>query len=59
MQDNLGRGKAARLSWPLPGELTDDVLDARLFARAGIKLGQGRMEEPNWAELSIEFKKPA
>ena len=30
---------AAGLSWPLPGELTDDALEQRLFARAGVKQG--------------------
>jgi transposase len=58
VQDNLDRAKAAGLTWPLPGDLSDDVLESRLFARAGVKQGQRRREEPNWAELSIELKKP-
>ena len=40
------------------GELTDDALEHRLFARAGVKQGQRRRQEPEWAELSIELKKP-
>ncbi|ASY65978.1 Mobile element protein (plasmid) [Sinorhizobium sojae CCBAU 05684] len=48
----------AGLSWPLPGELTDDALKHRLFVRAGVKQGQRRRKEPNWAELSVELKKP-
>jgi transposase len=33
IQDNLKRAAAAaRLAWPLPGDLTEDVLEARLFA---------------------------
>ncbi len=58
VQDNLKRAAMAGLSWPLPGELTDDALEHRLFARAGVKQGQRRRHEPNWAELSIELKKP-
>ncbi|MFK0275021.1 IS21 family transposase [Ensifer sp. NPDC090286] len=58
VQDNLKRAAMAGLSWPLPGELTDDALEHRLFTRAGVKQGQRRRHEPNWAELSIELKKP-
>ncbi|MER8710526.1 IS21 family transposase, partial [Mesorhizobium sp. M1088] len=58
VQDNLDRAKTAGLIWPLPGELTDDALEHRLFSRAGVKQGQRRREEPSWAELSIELKKP-
>lgn len=35
VQDNLKRAAAAGLSWPLPGDLSDDALENRLFARAG------------------------
>ncbi|WP_420969458.1 hypothetical protein [Bradyrhizobium sp. B120] len=31
VQDNLKRAAAAGLTWPLPGELTDDALEKRLF----------------------------
>nr|WP_244514876.1 hypothetical protein [Ensifer sp. LCM 4579] len=58
VQDNLDRAKVAGLAWPVPGDLTDDVLAARLFACAGFKQGQRRRVEPNWAELSIELKEP-
>lgn len=37
VQDNLKRAEAAGLSWPLPGDLTDDALEDRLFARAGVR----------------------
>ena len=58
VQDNLKRAAAAGLNWPLPGDLTDDALENRLFARAGVKQGQRRLPEPNWAELALELKKP-
>ncbi|MBB4383704.1 IS21 family transposase, partial [Bradyrhizobium sp. SBR1B] len=58
VQDNLKRAAAAGLSWPLPGDLTDDALQRRLFARAGVKQGARRRPEPNWADLAVELKKP-
>lgn len=54
MQDNLKRAAAAELSWPLPGDLTDDALESRLFARAGVKQGLCKLPEPNLAELAVE-----
>jgi transposase len=58
VQDNLKRATAAGLIWPLPGDLTDDALENRLFARAGVKQGLRRLPEPNWADLALELKKP-
>jgi hypothetical protein len=42
VQDNLDRAKAAGLNWPLAGDLTDDVLEGKLFARAGTRQGTHR-----------------
>ena len=39
IQDNLKRAKAAGIVWPLPDDVTDDVLEQRMFARAGVKAG--------------------
>jgi transposase len=58
IQDNLKRAAAAGLAWPLPGELTDDALEHRLFARAGVKAGFRRRPEPDWAALARELKRP-
>jgi len=58
VQDNLQRAAAAGLSWPLPGDLTDDALESKLFARNGIKQGTRRRVEPNWSDLAIALKKP-
>ena len=58
VQDNLQRAAAAGLSWPLAGDLTDDALESKLFARNGIKQGTRRRVEPNWSNLAIELKKP-
>lgn len=35
VQDNLKRADAAGLAWPLGAEITDAVLEQRLFAHAG------------------------
>jgi transposase len=58
IQDNLKRAEAAGLVWPLPAELTDDVLEDRLFTRAGVKRGYRRRAEPDWAALACELKRP-
>jgi transposase len=58
IQDNLKRAAAAGLTWPLPDDLTDDALEKRLFARAGVKSGMRRLVEPDWAELARELKRP-
>lgn len=58
VQDNLKRAAAAGLTWPSLGDLSDDTLENRLFARAGVKPGQRRLPEPNWAQLAQDLKKP-
>jgi len=58
VQDNLRRAAAAGLAWPLAAELTDDVLEQRLFARAGVRSGFRRRSEPDWAALARELKRP-
>lgn len=58
VHENLGRAAKAGLAWPLPGQLTDEVLEHRLFARAGVKQGCRRLPEPDWAHLACELKKP-
>ena len=45
VQDNL-----KRLAWPLGAEITDPVLEQRLFARAGVR----RRVEPDWSSLVRE-----
>lgn len=58
IQDNLKRAAAAGLEWPLPEEAIDEVLELRLFGRAGIAPGQRRRVEPDWAALARELKRP-
>ena len=58
VQDNLKRAEVAGLRWPLPAEITDPVLEQRLFARADVRPGLRRRVEPNWAWLARELKRP-
>jgi transposase len=58
IQDNLKRAAVAGLAWPLAGDLTDAVLEQRLFAHAGVKRGFHRRAEPDWGSLACELKRP-
>src|ERR1700675_4649478 len=52
IQDNLKRTQAAGLAWPLVSDLTDEVLEQRLFSRGGSKPSVRRRAEPDWAALT-------
>lgn len=58
IQDNLKRAQVAGLSWPLPAELSDAVLEERLFARNGAVRGVRRRAESVWSKLVCELKHP-
>jgi len=58
IQDNLKRAAAAGLGWPVADDVTDEVLEQRLFGRAGVATGQRRRTEPDWAALAREMKRP-
>src|SRR5205807_768014 len=51
------RFQAAGLTWPLSEEMTDAVLEAKLFADAGTKQGYRRQIEPDWASIHRELKR--
>ena len=53
----LQRLAAAGLGWPLPTELTDAALEARLFSAVGTKQGHRRQAKPDWAEVHRELKR--
>ena len=57
IQDNLRRAQAGGIGWPVPAELTDDILEQRLFARDGTKAGLRRRSEPDWGTLARELKR--
>ncbi|QXX74619.1 IS21 family transposase [Methylovirgula sp. HY1] len=58
IQDNLKRAKEAGLSWPLAADLTDDILEQRLFSKAGYIPSVRRLPEPDWGVLAGEMKRP-
>jgi len=53
----LQRAAAAGVAWPLPEDLDDEALEARLFARPATPLARDRVV-PEWAQLHHELKKP-
>ena len=58
VKEYLARAAAAELTWPLPAELSDAVLEEQLFAAGGPKPGTRRRVEPDWAALVREMKRP-
>src|SRR5262249_40428500 len=58
IRDNLKRAAEAGLSWPVSADLTDDVLEQRLFPRAGTRGGTRHKTEPDWPLLARELKRP-
>ena len=53
----LHRAAAAGLTWPVPEDLDDGALEARLFARPATSAARDRVI-PEWATLHHELKKP-
>jgi transposase len=53
----LQRATAAGVTWPLPPELDDAALEARLYARPAYNTTRHRAV-PDWAQLHQELKKP-
>ena len=58
VQGYLARVTAADLVWPLPADLTDQMLEERLFPPASFKRGVRRFTEPDWASLVQEMRRP-
>ncbi len=58
VQGYLARASSAELGWPLPADLTDQMLEERPFPPAILKLGVRRYVEPDWAALVREMKRP-
>lgn len=58
VQDNLNRASQAGLVWPLGPDITDTVLEERLFSKRGLKPGLRRRVEPDWVALMREIKRP-
>ena len=55
--DCLRRAGEAKLSWPLPEEMSDEELEARLYGRPALAKGTER-PLPDWAHIHKELKRP-
>jgi transposase len=53
----LQRARGAGLTWPVPGELDDAALEARLFTRPAAPPASARAL-PDWSALHQELKQP-
>jgi len=51
------RFAATGLSWPLSETITNDQLEAALYAKAGTKQGHRRRIEPDWAQIRLELQR--
>ncbi len=56
VSDYVQRAHAAGLSWPLPADLTEDQLQARLFPSAAPIRGRS-IPVPDWAEVHTELRR--
>jgi transposase len=57
VRETLKRFASTGLTWPLPDEVTDGVLEATLYRNAGKKQGHRRQVEPDWAVVHRELKR--
>ena len=57
VREKQRRFEASGMEWPLPAELTDAVLETRLYGVAGSKQGHRRRPEPDWARVNRELKR--
>jgi transposase len=57
VRETLKRVSAVGLAWPLPEDLTDTVLEDRLYGNAGTRQGYRRNVEPDWAVIHRELKR--
>lgn len=53
----LQRAAEAGLTWPLSDDLTDVVLEERLYGAAATRQGRRRLAEPDWAAVHRELKR--
>jgi transposase len=58
VSDHLARARRGGVGWPLPEDLDDAALEARLFTRAALPGSASRPQRPlpEWAELDRELR---
>jgi hypothetical protein len=57
VSEYLARATAAGVVWPLPEDLDDAALEARLFARP-VNPARPEQTRPVWSDLHQELKRP-
>jgi transposase len=57
VRETLKRFAASGLTWPLPDDIADSDLEAKLYKPAGTKQGHRRQDEPDWAAVHRELKR--
>ena len=57
VRDMIVRFERLGLEWPVPAEISDPDLEARLYGPAGVKPGRRKLPEPDWAVLARELKR--
>ena len=57
VRETLKRFAASGLTWPLGDEVTDTVLETRMYRNAGKKQGHRQYAEPDWAWVHRELKR--
>lgn len=56
--DCLARARRAGVVWPLPGDMTDAALEARLFpASAALAAAKAQRPQPDWPAIHRELKR--
>jgi len=57
VRETLKRFVASGLVWPLGEDVTDSILEARMYKNAGKKQGHRQRAEPDWAWMHQELKR--
>lgn len=56
-RDMICRFERSGLAWPVPPDITDAELEARLYGPAGVKPGRRKQPEPDWSVVARELKR--
>lgn len=57
VRDTLRRFGGSGLTWPIPAQMTDADLEARLYGVPGVKPGRRKQPEPDWSVVARELKR--
>src|SRR3546814_15276792 len=57
VRDMLARFERSGLEWPVPAEISDADLEARLYGPAGVKPGRRKQAEPDWSVVARELNR--